>query len=226
MLQAQADLAGLGKFVDVPNKKLVHEDDHFLAVDNLRVVAVDNPAPTDNVPAGLFFTSGTFSENLRLIDDARVDLVASFDDPAENDNSTLRSSLSFGAVDGQTGADRVQHDKVELIGHQRFDDGGTVRADVQQDKLQQVTLKASADLPNLLIKSFGKNGNAKLLSVVAEGDHETWIDEDGDLFANKADLEEIQAQDIECETVAASVSVETVAFECGANKRLKITDIP
>ena len=93
MLQAQADLAGLGKFVDVPNKKLVHEDDHFLAVDNLRVVAVDNPAPTDNVPAGLFFTTGTFSEKLSLVDDARVDLVASFDDPAENDNSTLRSSL-------------------------------------------------------------------------------------------------------------------------------------
>ena len=63
MLLAQAELAGLGKFVDVPNKKLVHEDDHFLAVDNLRVVAVDNPAPTDNVPAGLFFTKGTFSES-------------------------------------------------------------------------------------------------------------------------------------------------------------------
>ena len=109
------------------------------------MVAVDNPAPTDNVPAGLFFTTGTFSEKLSLVDDARVDLVASFDDPAENDNSTLRSSLSFGAVDGQAGADRVQHDKVELIGHQRFDDGGTVRADAQQDKLQQVTLKASAD---------------------------------------------------------------------------------
>ena len=106
MLLAQAELAGLGKFVDVPNKKLVHEDDHFLAVDNLRVVAVDNPAPTDNVPAGLFFTKGTFSESLSLIDDARVDLVASSDDPAENDNSTLRSSLSFGAVGRKPGPAR------------------------------------------------------------------------------------------------------------------------
>ena len=52
---------------------------------------------------------------------------------------------------------------------------------------------------------------------MAEGDHETYIDEDGDLNAEKAILNELQADDIECDTVNAVTSVETATIECDTN---------
>ena len=211
------ELAGdLDKFINVPTKTLVHEDDHIIKAANLRVEAIDDPAPTDSLPAGLFFTKGCCSENLTLLDDGRVDGTFSFDDPAENDNSTLRSTFMFGGQNGQSAADRHTYDGVTLVGQERFDDGGSARADEQQTHKQTLFLRASPDQANIYIESRGKNNNVHMVDIRSAGNNAVIIDKDGILAADEA-----RVTHLTCNTIDQVNAQEDVRFTLDDNHALK-----
>ena len=194
------DLGGVQEFFeeganDVLTGKMRHDTKHQIVVENLRAVeSAQGTDPEDGEPRGFLLTTGYCTEKLQLLDDGRVTSTFKADDPAENDDSKLFWTYRFGAKDGETGADRHEHDGL-LLEHGREDASGAVRPFVQQTDLQQVELSCSKDKPNLKILARTKNNDSSIVEIIKDENNFLKMTSEGTVQAGQFEADVMYMKD-------------------------------
>ena len=174
---------------------IAHETNNEVVIENLRAVeSAQGTDPEDGGPRGFLLTTGYCTEKLELIDDGRVSATFKADDPAESDDSKLYWTYRFGAKDGETGADRHEHDGL-LLEHGREDASGAVRPFVQQTDLQQVELSCSKDKPNLKILARTKNNDSSIVEIIKDENNFLKMTSEGTVQAGQFEADVMYMKD-------------------------------
>ena len=140
---------------------------YSLMAQNLRVEeGPEAEVPADGLPRGLVFTTGYTSEKLQLFDDARVVMV-----PDAN------SLYSFGAVDGETGADRANYDGIDMYTGIKFEAESphAQLPNADQDELNRFQLRVNKVGPTLDIRHCKTDPATPIIGIRDEFDVGTLI---------------------------------------------------
>ena len=136
------------------------EAQNFVTIRNLRASTDISNVPTDGLGYGLFFPTGTCSEELKLIQDGRIKMV-----PAAN------ASYRFGGYDGQTdAATRPEYDGLEMYTGLKFDAQNVPLPNAQQDELNKLQLSVSTGEPTLHIKYSKNQPNTDVIQILNSND--------------------------------------------------------
>ena len=100
ILQNSNDTTLAQQTVQASSLEPLQGDNKILAT-NLQVLEGDTP--DNGIPAGLFFTKGSVSESLLMLEDARIVLAPS-----------ATAAYRFGAMDGQVSSDRARFDGIDM----------------------------------------------------------------------------------------------------------------
>ncbi len=144
------------------------QGDNKILATNLQVLEGDTP--DNGVPAGLFFTKGSVSESLLMLEDARVILAPS-----------ATAAYRFGAMDGQVSNDRARYDGIDMYSGLAVEPDGSAAS--AQPTLNQVRIHVNDTDPTLSIRYSKEQADTRVILVRDDEDNDKLrFDAQGELW--------------------------------------------